>query len=114
MVDIFRPLQDKLFTQFGELAIAELKQEFISTLDFDKFEVVNKEIIGFFESIPHLSEKVLVMVANLIVKYADMILDKRKNAKDDEKKFVAFKLFDYRNKFYEFLKNIISDKGTKK
>jgi hypothetical protein len=54
------------------------------------------------------------MIANLIVKYADMISDRGKNTKDDEKKFVAFKLFDYRNKFYEFLKNIITDKGTKK
>lgn len=56
MVDIFRPLKDKLFAQFGEILILNLKQDFISHLNFDKFEVVNKEIISFFESIPHLNE----------------------------------------------------------
>jgi shikimate kinase len=113
MVDIFRPLKDKLFAQFGELIIADLKQEFITTLNFDKFEIVNREIIRFFESIPHLSEKVLVRISKLVVTYADLITDKRKNVKDEEKRFVAYKLFEYRNKFYAFLKNIILD-GTKK
>lgn len=82
MVDIFRPLKDKLFAQFGELVIGDLKKEFISTLNFDKFEIVNKEIITFFESIPLLSEKILIRIAKLIVKYAELIIDKRKNVKD--------------------------------
>lgn len=34
MVDIFRPLKDKLFAQFGELIIVDLKKEFISRLNF--------------------------------------------------------------------------------
>ncbi len=61
----------------------DLKKEFISKLNFEKFEAVNKEIIKFFESIPHLSEKALVRVAQLVVKYAEIINDKRRNVKDE-------------------------------
>lgn len=86
--------------------ILHLKEEFISKINFDKFEVVNKEIISFFESVPHLNEEILVRIAKLIIKYAEMIIDKRKNVKEDEKRFVAYKLFEYRNKFYAFYNNI--------
>lgn len=36
MVDIFRPLNDKLFAQFGDLKIDELKASFIKNLDLEK------------------------------------------------------------------------------
>lgn len=49
MVEIYRPLQDNLFTPFGEINVADLKKLFVKKLDFDKLKVVNKEIINFFE-----------------------------------------------------------------
>ena len=48
MVEIYRPLQDKLFTAFGEINVSELKKDFVKMLDFNKLKVVNKEIINFF------------------------------------------------------------------
>jgi hypothetical protein len=112
MVDILRPLNDKLLSPFGDISIPDLKQKFISRLNFDNFEFVNKDIITFFESIPYLDDKIQLKIAKLIVKYADIISVKHRSVKEGEKKFVAYKLFEYRNKFYDFLKNIIYE-GSK-
>ncbi len=95
MVDIFRPLKDKLFAQFGDINVPELKQDFISSIDLSSFDIVNKDIISFFESIK-VDKKMRLKLADLVVKYADNIKDKR-NIKDEEKRFVAYKLFNYRN-----------------
>lgn len=59
----------------------------------------------FFESIPHLNEDILINIAKLVIKYAE-IVQKKRNTPVDEKKFVTYKLFEYRNKFYSFFKNI--------
>jgi hypothetical protein len=58
--------------------IGDLKQEFIKQLNFDTFEVVNQEIITFFESIPHYDQMIVLKVAKLVMKYADLV-DKKKN-----------------------------------
>jgi hypothetical protein len=55
-----------------------LKQEFIRQLNFDTFEVVNKEIITFFESISHYDQSIVFKIAKLVMKYADLV-DKKKN-----------------------------------
>ena len=95
MVDIFRPLKDKLFAQFGDINLPELKEEFISRIDLSSFDIVNKDIISFFESIK-VDKKMRLKLADLVIKYADNIKDKR-NIKDEEKRFVTYKLFNYRN-----------------
>jgi hypothetical protein len=56
-----------------------------------------------------LNEATQINIAKLVIKYADNIFSKKKNAKDEEKKFVAYKLFEFRNKFYAFLQNIIKE-----
>lgn len=58
MVDIFRPLNDRLFSQFGELNIQEQKIFFIQNLDLERLEVINKDIINFFEGIKHLDNNI--------------------------------------------------------
>lgn len=68
----------------------------------------------FFESIPGLSEEMVFKIVRLISKYADIVIQRKRNSQDEEKRFVAFKLFQYRNKFYSFLKNIIKEGGNKK
>ena len=95
MVDIFRPLQDTLFAQFGDIDLPGLKEDFISNIDLSSFDIVNKDIISFFESIK-VDKKMRLKLADLVIKYADNIKDKR-NVKDEEKRFVAYKLFNYRN-----------------
>jgi hypothetical protein len=52
MIDIFRPLNDYIFTRFQGIDVPLLKEEFVNQLDFDSLEVVNKEIVEFFESVP--------------------------------------------------------------
>jgi hypothetical protein len=95
MVDIFRPLKDKLFGQFGDIRVNELKEEFMSRINLSNFDIVNKDIIIFFESIK-VDKRTRFKLAELVIKYAASIKDK-KNTKTEEKTFVTYKLLNYRN-----------------
>lgn len=75
MVEIFRPLQDRLFAAFGEINVPELKKQFVKTLDFNKLKVVNKEIINFFEEINSQNDsKMPLIISKLIITYANTVL----------------------------------------
>jgi hypothetical protein len=48
MVDIFRPLNDYIFSRFQSIDIDQLKEDFINRLDYNSLEIVNKEIVTYF------------------------------------------------------------------
>ncbi len=68
-------------------------------MDFSKFEIVNKDIIEFFESVAKKDKKIRNRLADLVIRYGETI--NKKNIKAEEKTFIIVKLFNYRNEFYE-------------
>jgi len=50
-------------------------------------------------------------MANLVLKFADIVNDKKHKAVCEEKKYAVLKLFQYRNKFYEYVKNLENEKN---
>jgi hypothetical protein len=46
-----------------------------------------------------------------VLRFADLVKDKKNKASDEDKKFVTFKLFSYRNRFYSYLQNLEKEKS---
>lgn len=97
-VDIYRTLKDKVFAQMNDINVPLLKERFTDNIDIESLEVINEEIINFFEPIfnkPNLSNRPMI---RLLIKYSTGLYSKKKQPTDKEKKYVAMKLFDYRQK----------------
>jgi hypothetical protein len=48
MIDVFRPLNDHIFSRFQAIEIDKLKEDFINKVDYNSLEIVNKEIVTYF------------------------------------------------------------------
>jgi hypothetical protein len=89
-------LKDKVFAQMNDIHVPLLKERFTDNIDIDSLEVINEEIINFFEPIfskPNISNKPMI---KLLIKYSASLNSKKKQPTDKEKKYVAMKLYEYR------------------
>lgn len=48
----------------------------------------------------------MLKIANMIIRFTDMMKDKRYKTTDEDRKFLVYKLFEYRNKIYSYLLNL--------